>query len=197
MSQKEFSKIILTITAGIILLSGISLLVLRDNKSVPINKTSDSQKMTTYRNNRIGYLLTIPPGYHLATEIMKFANTTGLDPIQNYTAENAEYVMLTKASIQEETSFVNKLRKESGGDTSNIFSISTELSGFAPSSTIEIYPISISIETIKSFAERLGKSGKRAPSDFRDIRIGKDIAAVRYTERTVFDDFILFMKCIC
>jgi len=157
------------------------LLIIPSNTIVPPPQVS----VGGYINERFKYSIEVPPGFRLASDYIKFMNTTvGDNPIADFTEANSEYILITSASVDEENSFLNQVKNEAIQE-SLFFVPADELAQFSLKKSIEIYPLGVDIQTIKNSAEQLSQKGKAASSDFKDITLQNGIKATEYIERNI------------
>ena len=184
MKQKGLQNVLIVIIAVIILagIGGYFLFV-----QIP-------ERVDVYTNERLGYSFTIPNGYRLASDYIRFLNTVGPNPIRDYTDKNAEYVLITTANNSAENDFLNEMKQvaaKNAAEKEFFFVPKISLAQFSLKRSIEIYPIPVSLEQIKETATKWQEQGRSASSDFSDIILQDGTKATQYIERSPFDEEVL------
>ncbi|MBI2610222.1 hypothetical protein HYW53_03590 [Candidatus Giovannonibacteria bacterium] len=157
-----------------------------DNDIQTPNTTTEQK--TSYINNRLGYTFSLPKNYRVALDYTKFMNTTGPNPITNFADENAEFVLVTKNDRNEELRFLTGAQQAAKSE--ELF-FAPSLAQTSLQNSIEIYPIPVSIDSIKELAGKMKDRGRKASSNFREVVLVSGMQATRFTEQNIGSDEIL------
>ena len=143
----------------------------------PTPQDTPTPALQTYRNEKYGYAVALPPGYRVASFFMeRFAERIAVVP--------EDYAVLTSLNEQEEEQAVDQASQESAIGLAPWY-------GFARGKSIHIFPMDLIYQgvTIDSFLMDVDTAGIiRTNSEVREESLDSGESATRLTRREVDDN---------